>query len=437
MSESATLLVVDDDEINLDILNEFLSDEGYHILKASDGLEAKEVLQTPPATLKVVVLDWMMPQINGIELLSWIKNEPAVKHIPVIMQTAKGYKDDVVEGLDKGACQYLAKPFDKEVLCSMVRSAIEEFDRFQATKQGAASQVAAVRQYAVKVIEKNNQKIEHLQLDLQTQQLINQFFVKSLSCQSLEELTHTLLETGKKLEFDSSEGRSLRCSVHLGGETEVAVSDRGMNSQVDKLILKQALSGGKIIQGGSYTALASNQQRVALMIRNTPQDSKECDKALEIISMLLDQFEQRLLHFESELKLREKNEELDKKNQQIQQIVFSCYQELDHINESYQQMKDQQMEILENLAESLFLHLPQLEGSQKQKVRDLIDAQLLKSIEFYSADHITDQKFLITLGKLKEIFEETLSESQEKLEPGQMSEASQGDVDDLLASLGL
>lgn len=132
--------------------------ENYDILTGTNGKEALNILQTTQETIKVIVLDWMMPEMSGIEVLQWIKKQPKLQKIPVIMQTAKSYKSDVANGIGQGAYQYLIKPFEEEVLQAMIRSAVEEFDRYQSVKEDAEKEIDLVKEYSMKIIQRKKEE---------------------------------------------------------------------------------------------------------------------------------------------------------------------------------------------------------------------------------------------------------------------------------------
>lgn len=131
MANLTTILIVEDDLLNLELLAEGLSDKGFDIIKAENGIEALRILERTTKEIKVIILDWMMPEMSGLELLGLLKEDDQFKDIPVIIQTAKIMPENIVKGMDSGAYQYLTKPFDDEVLYSMVRSAVAEYERFK------------------------------------------------------------------------------------------------------------------------------------------------------------------------------------------------------------------------------------------------------------------------------------------------------------------
>ena len=126
--DSAVILVVDDEPLNLDIIEEYLKSdsEGYTVETAIDGVEAMEKLDAAPEKYDVVLLDRMMPKMSGMEVLAKMSAHPELKYIPVILQTAKVSKEDILEGLKAGAYYYLTKPFTRDFLHSVVKTAIKD-----------------------------------------------------------------------------------------------------------------------------------------------------------------------------------------------------------------------------------------------------------------------------------------------------------------------
>lgn len=122
------ILVVDDEPLNLDIIEEFLTGKGqpYTVETANDGIEAMEKLEADPNKYDTVLLDRMMPRMSGMEVLEKMSAHPELKYIPVILQTAKVSKEDILEGLKAGAYYYLTKPFTSEILHSVVNTAVKD-----------------------------------------------------------------------------------------------------------------------------------------------------------------------------------------------------------------------------------------------------------------------------------------------------------------------
>lgn len=124
MEKRQTILIVDDEPFNIDFLEQELQDLGYQTRSASNGLEALQLLKDQPPDL--VLLDIMMPGIDGFEVLTRIKAEIQTRHIPVIIISAMSDMGSVVRGIELGAEDYLPKPFDEVLLRARISSAIEK-----------------------------------------------------------------------------------------------------------------------------------------------------------------------------------------------------------------------------------------------------------------------------------------------------------------------
>ncbi|GMR08924.1 MAG: hypothetical protein BMS9Abin26_1934 [Gammaproteobacteria bacterium] len=129
MTGKYRILVVDDEPLNLEIIEEHLDDEGYAVVTAENGVAAWELLEKDPE-FDTILLDRMMPEMDGIEVLKKIKASHTLRDIPVIMQTAASSQDQIAEGIHAGAYYYLTKPFNPTVLCNIVKAAL-----LQITKQ--------------------------------------------------------------------------------------------------------------------------------------------------------------------------------------------------------------------------------------------------------------------------------------------------------------
>jgi two-component system alkaline phosphatase synthesis response regulator PhoP len=114
------ILVVDDEEDLLELVGFKLSREGYQVQCVGSGEEAlKQVRKEPPS---LIVLDWMLPAVDGLEVCRRLKGDPKTRDIPIVMLTAKGEESDIVKGFERGADDYIAKPFSPRVLAARVKA---------------------------------------------------------------------------------------------------------------------------------------------------------------------------------------------------------------------------------------------------------------------------------------------------------------------------
>ena len=135
MTEAFKVLAIDDDKNNLRLLRLDLEDENYEVLTAADGVQGWEVLQQHKDDIQAILLDRMMPNMNGMEFMEKLKADDTVQRIPVIMQTAAAEKDQVLAGIRAGVYYYLTKPYDKDIMLSIVKSAVGDYAHNSAMRQ--------------------------------------------------------------------------------------------------------------------------------------------------------------------------------------------------------------------------------------------------------------------------------------------------------------
>jgi CheY-like chemotaxis protein/anti-sigma regulatory factor (Ser/Thr protein kinase) len=138
-TQTARVLVVDDEPLNVEILLEYLEDTLYETEVAEDGVAAWSKLQAQPDHYDIVLLDRMMPGMDGMEVLRRIKDHPKLQSVPVILQTALAGKQEITEGLAAGAYYYLTKPFEEGMLLSVLRTAAEDHERYRRMQEQSAA----------------------------------------------------------------------------------------------------------------------------------------------------------------------------------------------------------------------------------------------------------------------------------------------------------
>jgi class 3 adenylate cyclase len=159
MHDPPRILVVDDNETNRDILVTRLEAHGYQTLQAADGEEAlRGVAQHRP---DLVLLDVMMPNLDGVEACRRLKSDRAVAFTPVILVTAKAATQDIVAGLDAGADEYLTKPVDQAALVARVRSALR-IKSLHEQVQAQAADLANWNQTLARRVEEQVAEIERI-----------------------------------------------------------------------------------------------------------------------------------------------------------------------------------------------------------------------------------------------------------------------------------
>jgi two-component system phosphate regulon response regulator PhoB len=122
MQMTPHVLVVEDEDSLATLLQYNLQKEGYEVALAGDGEEA--LLLVDERLPDLVVLDWMLPKVSGIEVCRRLRQRPATRNLPIIMLTARGEETDRVRGLDTGADDYIVKPFLMSELSARVRAVL-------------------------------------------------------------------------------------------------------------------------------------------------------------------------------------------------------------------------------------------------------------------------------------------------------------------------
>jgi putative two-component system response regulator len=120
---NGTILVADDQAANRELLDELLSSEGFNVLTAADGASALEHLNL--VNIDLILLDVMMPELNGFEVCTRIKADPDTYLIPVVLVTSLSDKQDRIKGIRAGADDFLSRPVDRTELLTRVRSLLK------------------------------------------------------------------------------------------------------------------------------------------------------------------------------------------------------------------------------------------------------------------------------------------------------------------------
>jgi len=135
MTQSPQVLVVEDESALVTLLRYNLEREGFRVAEARDGEEA--LLMAREQKPDLVLLDWMLPLLSGLEVCRQMRRMPETKMVPIIMLTARGEEGDKLRGLDSGADDYVTKPFSPSELIARIRAALR---RSRPTSNGESLQ---------------------------------------------------------------------------------------------------------------------------------------------------------------------------------------------------------------------------------------------------------------------------------------------------------
>ena len=114
-------MVVDDSRAMRMLLSRMLAEIGYEVLQASNGKEALSVFQEQDGGISLILVDWNMPEMNGLEFVQRVRSDPGSAEVTVIMVTTETEVEQMVRALEAGANEYVMKPFTKEVITDKLR----------------------------------------------------------------------------------------------------------------------------------------------------------------------------------------------------------------------------------------------------------------------------------------------------------------------------
>ena len=123
LSMGESILVVDDEDRMRKLIKDFLTNKGYHILEAEDGEKALEIYQQNQSKIMLILLDVMMPKLDGWSVLRQIRQSN--KELPIIMLTARGEEQDELFGFELGVDEYISKPFSPIILVARVEAILK------------------------------------------------------------------------------------------------------------------------------------------------------------------------------------------------------------------------------------------------------------------------------------------------------------------------
>lgn len=165
------IIVAEDNKVSAKLLEKILSKSGYEVISAENGRDAWEKIQKTGA--RILLTDWMMPELNGIELCTKIRNADLPAYIYIIILTARTDKKDALEGLKAGADDYIVKPFDPEELNVRIRTGeriLSLEDKFEKTQKQLliSEKMASIGQLAAGVAHEINNPVGFISSNLKT-----------------------------------------------------------------------------------------------------------------------------------------------------------------------------------------------------------------------------------------------------------------------------
>ena len=244
MTERTVMLIVDDVEINRAILSQFFQNE-YEILEASNGEEALEILES--RNVDIMLLDLMMPVMNGMEVLGVLHKNPRFSHIPVIVTTSQDVVNSEVQALENGAADYITKPYNPIIVKIRVRNVMARLE----------NEWRKVRQKA------QADKISEMQNIIEIDQLTGLYNHQ------------TIMTKASKM---VQENRSVRyCIVYLDISCFKVINEM-FNMETGDMILKTAADYFKTVAGRRGLAARLSADQFALCV---PEDTLDMELVIQ------------------------------------------------------------------------------------------------------------------------------------------------------------
>ena len=225
------ILIVDDDPDILDVLRLTIPEEEYEVVEARDGQQALDKIYERPPDL--IILDYIIPKINGQEVCQKLKKDILLRHLPVIMLTGKGDVKDKVKGLDAGADDYIVKPFEPEELLARIRMTLRrsQIDLDAAPLTRLPGNVSIFNEIDRRI--KSGEKFAIGYVDLDKFKMFNDKYGFTWGDRAIQESARVVIKAVEQ------KGDSDDFIGHIGGDDFVIVTSIKKIDQICKQIIKE------------------------------------------------------------------------------------------------------------------------------------------------------------------------------------------------------
>lgn len=242
--DTGHVLVVDDEERNRQLLNELLEVRGFRVTEAEDGQRALE--QAAHCVPDVILLDLMMPGLDGFEVCRRLKSDPKTAHVPVLVITAASERKTRLMGIEAGANDFLTKPIDGADVILRVRNAVHVkrlFDRLEESHRTNLDLVERLRRFNEELDQKVREATAQLNYRLEVASALNQVTLAINSVMELQPLLEMIME--KSVEVTNAEASSLILldEQQPGLVFEVATGEKGAILRKARLKPDQGIAG--------------------------------------------------------------------------------------------------------------------------------------------------------------------------------------------------
>src|SRR4030043_1022295 len=265
ITRKSRILCVDDEPSNLKLLEAALIPRGYEVIKAKNGEEALERIKGQEIDL--ILLDVMMPKIDGFEVCKKIKENPLTQLIPVVMVTALADKESRIKGLEKGANDFLTKPVDSTELTVRVKNLlrVKEFEDFLKRHNEILEKEVRIRTYELQIaltdLTESNQKMKEAYIDTtQKLQLIAKYKDEE-TADHIKRIGHYCSLLAKHIGWSDEDAEVIfyASPMHdigkVGIPSDILLKPGKLSPEEFSLMKTHTLIGGRILQGSTSNML--------------------------------------------------------------------------------------------------------------------------------------------------------------------------------------
>ncbi|HEC20535.1 MAG TPA: response regulator [Gammaproteobacteria bacterium] len=369
-SIQATVLVVDDEPLQLELHTAFLEAAGYQTLRATNGQQALTLLQKDPAAIDVILSDVAMPEMDGYAFCEQVRAHEETKNTPFIFVSALTNLEEKLKGYDAGGNDYVTKPIEAEEMLEKIKHVIDCREKLASQEQQLAESFNAAMQ-AMTYSSDLGQILE--------------FYKNSLNAHSFEELAGYL--------FQTMAAYGLRCTLHI--ETlngPIDIGDSGPVPPLEKNVIELARQKTRFYDFGVRTII--NYEDFSLLVKNMPVDDAERYGTFkDTLGTLCNAIEARVKVLLS-----------DDANRQKAQVLETVRQALGKIGDSFGNIQKANLQAIEGMVDDLdnaIMNLG-LTDNQENQIRDI-------AVKCYEqVDKIFDEG--LTLNNEVEILDKRLTE---------------------------
>ncbi len=285
MTDSATILIVDDDPSMLSLSKKSLEESGYNVEEAEDGQQALDMVMDNPDRFDIVLSDVNMPVMDGYQFCQKIKESPDTEDIPVVFISAMTTLEEKLKGYKAGADDYIAKPISVDEVALKVKTLISAREKRRALKN-QLTESSGIAMQAMTYSSGLGQILE--------------FYKKGLNSEGFDDLAEHL--------FEVTRAQGLHCSLQIITPNGVLVyGDNGDVTPLEANVIEMARSKGRFFDFSRRTII--NYEDFSLLVKNMPADEPERYGILkDMLATLCDAVEiavKRLLSNQAEEKRRE------------------------------------------------------------------------------------------------------------------------------------